>query len=871
MSEDNGRKTRFIHGEICPVCGGCEEDPRGKGKRCWGFIRGESVHCTRVDFANGCDFHSGSETYSHRLKGKCKCGAEHKPANSKPGKARAEKTLEHIYQYRDAACKVAHETLRYRLANGEKTFLQRRPDGNGDWIWKDVFKDIIPVLYNLPEILAADPGQPVYVVEGEKDVDNLTSKCRLATCNPMGAGKWRDHYASDLAGRHCRIIPDNDQPGREHARQVAGSLQDKAASVKIVDLLQIMPGLPRKGDVSDFLDRGGTVDQLDELADNTAVWEGCGKASRNDGLSSGAVAPSTLANSVQATEPKEKTRSKPPPSHAEILLDLASSTQLFHTPDQRCFARINASGGAETHEIKSTGFRRWITRGFYNKTGKPPSAESLQSALAVLESQATFDGPEEPVYVRVAPGLDGSIFIDLGNGAWSAVKITSGGWGVVLDPPVRFIRPKGMRPLPNPERGGSLDQLQKFLNINDDEWLLFIVWLTQALRPTGPYPVLTLAGEQGTAKSTMAKIARSVIDPHVVMLRSEPRDNRDLMIGACNGWLIALDNVNHLSDWMSDAFCRLATGGGFATRTLCTDTEETYLDATRPVIIAAIEDVVHRGDLADRRVIITLQPIAETNRRTEDSLWALFGAAAPGIMGAILDAVAAGLKNLPAVKLNKLPRMADFAVWGEAVYRGIGKAPGKFLAVYDTNREQASEAVLEGSSVAHQLRAWISVTNKWEGTARDLLFELDAAAGEKVINSKGWPRNARGLSGILRRLAPDLRKIGVDIAFDRISHSRTRMITIEVTASESARDFASPPSPPSPASAKPSKSRDETGDANADGPDTFASPAGAFASPPSPANLMKQGSGDGGDGGDAKSRSLSGAGQTRCETLDDDE
>ena len=274
MSEANGDVIHFRHGNTCPVCGGCEEEPRGNGTRCFGFISGEWVHCTRPDFSSGCDFHTGSDTFSHRLKGKCRCGVEHNPADPSD----AQKTLECVYQYRDAACKVVHETVRYRLANGDKTFKQRRPDGNGGYIWKDVFKDIIPVLYNLPAILAADPNEPIWIVEGEKDVDRLGTLNRLATCNPMGALKWRDHYSDVLKGRTCYIIPDNDPPeakypdgkGLEHAQQVAQSLHGKAASIKVVEL----PGLPEKGDVSDFLSAGGTVLQLDELAQKAAEWEG---------------------------------------------------------------------------------------------------------------------------------------------------------------------------------------------------------------------------------------------------------------------------------------------------------------------------------------------------------------------------------------------------------------------------------------------------------------------------------------------------------------------------------------------------------------------------------------------------------------------
>jgi len=312
-----------------------------------------------------------------------------------------------------------------------------------------------------------------------------------------------------------------------------------------------------------------------------------------------------------------------------------------------------------------------------------------------------------------------------------------------------------------------------------------VLWLTQSLRPAGPYPVLTLAGEQGSAKSTTAKIARFFLDPHKAMLRSEPRENRDLMISACNGWVVALDNISYLSDWLSDAICRLATGGGFAIRSNYTDTEETFLDAIRPVVIASIEDLVRRGDLSDRCVTLTLQAIPEGKRRTEAEIWADVNAAAPEIMGAILDALAAGLRELPMVKLDKLPRMADFAVWGEAVCRGFGKGPGEFLAVYATNRQQASESVLEESAVAQHLRVMMAETSKWKGTARELLDDLGRLAGDKITGSKRWPKNPRALSGQLRRLAPSLRTINIMVNFGREPHTGVRLNTVEIGASPS--------------------------------------------------------------------------------------
>jgi DNA primase len=155
------------------------------------------------------------------------------------------------------------EVVRFR---DPKDFRQRRPTGDGRYAWN--LEGIEPVLYRLPELLAAGKDEVVWVCEGEKDADRLAASGLVATCNPMGAGKWRDHYAATLEGRRAIVLPDNDDTGRDHARAVAASLCGRAASVKVVDL----PDLPEKGDVSDFLDAGGTVEQLRELADVAPEW-----------------------------------------------------------------------------------------------------------------------------------------------------------------------------------------------------------------------------------------------------------------------------------------------------------------------------------------------------------------------------------------------------------------------------------------------------------------------------------------------------------------------------------------------------------------------------------------------------------------------
>ena len=226
--------------------------------------------------------------------------------------------------------------------------------------------------------------------------------------------------------------------------------------------------------------------------------------------------------------------------------------------------------------------------------------------------------------MRVA-GLKGRLYLDLADDQWRAVEIGRRGWRIVAEPPVRFRRAAGMLPLPIATKGGSVETLRTFLNVRRKyDFVLVVAWALAVLRNCGPYPVLVLAGEQGSAKSTLAAILRALLDPNSAPLRALPREDRDLFIAATNSHVLAFDNVSGLPSWISDTLCRLATGGGFAVRQLYTDQDEVLFDATRPVILIGIEDVVTRPDLADRAIFLTLEPIPDDQRRPEKELWAAF-------------------------------------------------------------------------------------------------------------------------------------------------------------------------------------------------------------------------------------------------------
>jgi hypothetical protein len=272
-------------------------------------------------------------------------------------------------------------------------------------------------------------------------------------------------------------------------------------------------------------------------------------------------------------------------------------------------------------------------------------------------------------------------------------------------------------PLPVPERGGSLDDLRPFVNVaSDDDFILLAAWILAALRSRGPYPVLVLLGEHGTAKTTTARVCRRLVDPSASDVRAEPREPRDLMVAATSGHVVALDNISRLPDWLSDSICRLSTGGGFSTRALYTDQDEVIFEATRPVILNGITSIVTRGDLLDRAIVLTLPVIRDPKRLVETDYMRAFEVARPRILGALLDAVVVGLRRHRHVQLDRLPRMADFAVWTTACETACPWPAGQLMAAYTANRHGAIEVTLDGDVLVDTVRALVP----WRGTAKDL-------------------------------------------------------------------------------------------------------------------------------------------------------
>ena len=310
------------------------------------------------------------------------------------------------------------------------------------------------------------------------------------------------------------------------------------------------------------------------------------------------------------------------------------------------------------------------------------------------------------------------------------------------------------------------------LNVDEPDIPLLRTWLVDALFHDGSKVILSINGEQGTAKTTPGKVLLNAIDPTLVDLRSPPRTEHDLMIAGSNSWVLAYDNLSSVQPWFSDALCRISTGGGLVTRKLYTDSEQITIAVRRPVIMTGINALAERGDLIDRVIEIDLRVISDHQRKLEEDFWIEFNSIHPVLLGSILDGVSAVLRELPNTNAKSLPRMADFARRGIAAEKAMNRDDndpsymrfGTFIDSYRGKIDGSNESALENNLIGIPITLLMDKSPFWEGTSTDLLKALKNVIDESTREHKTWKELKPNQVGrLLKRVAPNLRKKRIEV------------------------------------------------------------------------------------------------------------
>lgn len=633
----------------------------------------------------------------------------------------------------------------------------------------------------------ADPT--VVVVEGEKAADALRAVGIQAVGAVTGASASPSAKPlAELTGRQPILWADSDERGPALMLRVATDL----ASIGIETRMVEWPEAPEHGDAADFLFPGKSAAELHEMAEAATVGV---EPSTPTGHTLGDLRALLEGARAVALEPMTPdlgegegeaalsgSGGRHAPSQPSQLVALAASAELFHTPDQDPYATIPVGDHLETVALRSREMKGFLRRRYYAEHGSAAGSRAVDEAIDELEATALYAGVEHPVYLRVAE-LDGRQYLDLGDRSWRAIEIDRGTWGVVDRPPVRFRRSPSLFALPEPVRGGSINELRPFVNVADDAGFRILVgYLLAAYRPSGPYPVLVIRAEQGAAKTSAARVLRRLIDPARSLEIGVPKDQEGLLVAAHHHHIVSLDNVSSLPNWLSDDLSRLATGSGVALRVKYSTLDELSLYLCRPIILNGIEDFVARADLADRCWVVELPALPDARKRDEAEFEVEFTAAQPRILGAVLDAVAAGHRGIEGVRLTQSTRMVGAARFVVAAEAALNWPPGAFESELAEMRAGSRDSALEASPLTAPLVV-LAARGRFEGTADDLRMELERMVDERTTARPDWPKTARGLSGQLRRLVPDLRSRGIEVFFDqREPHTRRRLLVVSKVA-----------------------------------------------------------------------------------------
>jgi len=648
----------------------------------------------------------------------------------------------------DGVAESIAQVCRKDDGQGHRQFYQQHWDGHR---WAKGLPDDIKAAVHLFRIFCSvnerAKGGRIFLVEGEGKVQALLAMGIPATCAIGGAGKWKQYghpnYLEDLKGYQVVLCPDRDEPGVKHCEEVEADLIENG--IDVAGWLYAFP----ESFLWSRLPKSGGADVVDWIADG---------ATKETIL--GAVEPRRKVTQLPTVEPQEQERltSK---STFEMAYDLAMEADYFTIPGGAgtVAADVVIDGHRETFQIskRPQQFKDWLQFAMWQKHKKVLGSEILTQIMSVVSCEAKASGVQHSLHIRTA-SHDGAIYLDLGRSDWQMVKIDDDGWSIIpsQECPIRFIRTSGIGELPIPEPGGTLADLRRLVNVDDQSFVLLMAWMLFCFCPDYDHPILIVSGSAESGKTKLCETIKTLVDPAPTLLMSLPKDERNLKAQATNRWLLGYDNLSGMGNEISDSLCRLATGGGLVDRKLHTDDDESEFSGVRPLMLNGIDALGNRADFRSRGIELNCPPLEY--KMTASEYKASLEAIRPTVLGLLLNAVSQALRLAPEHQHVTDTRMGDFECWGTTAETALGFPEGTFLSAFQANIVDLRNAGIESSPVATALIALMADCEQWQGTPSELLVRLEALVSEDIRRSKFFPKDATRLSKTLKRVQTDLQQ-----------------------------------------------------------------------------------------------------------------
>ena len=391
----------------------------------------------------------------------------------------------------------------------------------------------------------------------------------------------------------------------------------------------------------------------------------------------------------------------------------------------------------------------------------------LRSVINTLSALARLKTEEaHAVYKRFAPAPDGC-FIDIGDESNDMIHVSASGWAIKHRGDDVFInRPSIALPMVRPVGDPKLtvDDLHEFFNVKDGKDLrLILSWAVAAMYPEGPYPVLSLIGQAGSAKSEMVKKLNRLIDPSNPEVRSDPKDMWSMVVGTRNKSVLIFDNMSQISDPMSDLLCVMSTGGAYAVRQLYTTSDEHYFDAQLPVALTSVAAVSERPDLLSRSLQIYVPRLEPSQYKTEEQLDSRFAELQPGIMAMLFRALQQMIRDYDSIDTAGFQnRMMDFTKRIGAMAPALGWTPAEAMKAYLDNVDSADDLILENHPLSDPLVKFLDTfMEPVELSMTELKDQVERSVNyaPHLVSHPDWPKGVRQLRAAIAYLMPSITRV----------------------------------------------------------------------------------------------------------------
>lgn len=441
-------------------------------------------------------------------------------------------------------------------------------------------------------------------------------------------------------------------------------------------------------------------------------------------------------------------------TQVQKLIEIAEQFILFHDDVKEGYASVNNVAV----KIRSNQFKHILAKALWDFNRKSPNNDTLGQALNVIEAKAVFEGDCRRLFNRIAE-YEGAFFYDLCDGR--VVRITTDNWNVVNDFPILFKKYSHQQPQVSPQKGGDIKSLFRFINIKSEKYrLLTQVYLISCFVPGIPHPIFHPYGDQGSGKTSMFTTFKQLVDPSKLDVLITPKNPEELVQILEHHYLCTFDNLSACQEWLSDLLCQACTGAGFSKRKLYSDDDDIIYQIQRCIGINGINLIVARADLMDRTILLPMERIEPSERKEKRVILQKFKEERPYLLGCFFDTLQKAMAIYPTVKLDNLPRMADFARWGMAISRALGYADSDFISAYKGNIEAQNSEVINSNTLAQAVIGFMQNKERWDGTVKDA-FEKLAEIVTVAKEDKTFPKLPNKLRGHLNRIKSNLLDYGI--------------------------------------------------------------------------------------------------------------